>query len=419
MRRGDYILAITSGLLTVSEEGFDAAVTYFSKLYELQQPARPGYVSLASVSDNHELVNYLQWLREIRAAGVKAIHFYYSYEAKDHSLPAHIEAAFAGTQTLLMQVSTSRTTTTWWLRTMLSPQYEIAPQQFIELIDAQDKKDVLWNRVEELVNESNVMNSRPEVAAGEVALYLQSTEGREVYNFLVSDLVTEAQVECKVLETPFGIPDHLKSLLYQSDFQFPEDNWEPPGDPNELENKRARARSRLSSTQWYLQGIQQPWEMYVFTPVEMLSGASPERTAAVKEQFIDSLQQIAAFAKKIDSPFAEAFQVSEFLLTHDLPSGDFDEEHEKSIVTVLQKKGFSDQAIQAFQNNFSYTKDLHLLQWPAERIFGLCAVSLADVFGGMGSWNDVYPGEDQETYQQLSARLFESMKRYFAVVISV
>jgi 5-carboxymethyl-2-hydroxymuconate isomerase len=43
---------------------------------------------------------------------------------------------------------------------------------------------------------------------------------------------------------------------------------------------------------------------------------------------------------------------------------------------------------------------------------------MADVFGGMGSWNDIDPGEDAETYQRLSAELFEVMKRYFAALLS-
>lgn len=35
---------------------------------------------------------------------------------------------------------------------------------------------------------------------------------------------------------------------------------------------------------------------------------------------------------------------------------------------------------------------------------------MADVFGGMGSWNDLDPGDDGLEYQRLPADLFETMK---------
>ena len=48
------------------------------------------------------------------------------------------------------------------------------------------------------------------------------------------------------------------------------------------------------------------------------------------------------------------------------------------------------------------------------------AVSLADVFGGMGSWNDQwFDGPDQEVFEEVSAALFRSLNRYFESLVSV
>jgi hypothetical protein len=406
-----------------------------------------------------------------------------------------------------MQVTTNKATTTYRLRTLLSPQYEITPSLFVELINAQPLKEQLWKRIEDLINGSNSLNDRPAVPTGQIAQYLQSREGNEVYNFMVSQLVQEIQVELEVLEATLQIPGHLQSLLYQSDFSFGDENrytaflypeknvsreaieqlvnaqpfakdvwlqvesllreyasdtlpltgWPgvlhsldetalqdaahticraittlceqqkvqpiiPAGlltyfGPDEMDGKRARARSALNSKQWYLQSIQQPWEMYVFTPV-LVPAEQPQPSHQLKQQFISLLKEIAVLANKIQSPFAEAFMTSEFLLTQAWPAGKFDDDHENSIAGLLEAKGFSEQAVQVFKNTFSYTRDLNLLQFSPEKIFDLCAVSMADVFGGMGSWNDIDPGEDAAAYERLSGTLFETIKRFFAALLS-
>ena len=187
--------------------------------------------------------------------------------------------------------------------------------------------------------------------------------------------------------------------------------------PDELDGKRARARSRLSDDQWYLQGIRQPWELYLFTPLPVPVQA--ENTDHGREAFLGSLQQIIPFSQKIGSPFTETFLLSKFILSNTLPGGHFDEAHESNIVAALQQNGFSQYALETFRNTFSYIKDFHRLQWPAESILGLCALSLSNVFGGMGSWNDMDPGEDGEVYQRVSADLFEAIRKYFAELISV
>lgn len=512
MKRDDYILTLTSGLLTVDEPAFNTAIHQFGQFYELREPAKPGFVSIAGADAQHTPINYTEWLKGIRSEGIKAIHFYWHYEQAHPSMPAHIAAAFAGIPTLQMQVSTNKQVSTWRLRTLMSPQYEMKADQFIALIDAQQQPAIMWSRVEELVNESNRLNNRAIVAADQLKDYLQY-EGREEYNFLVSQIITEVQVECAVLEQPFVIPSALESLLHKSDFgslygrasdrepvflyptgsitkdellqlvnaqPFVSDKWQelerslqeytPAGipasgypaalqsldeaaiqelshtlcraiavcceqhntqpvipanllhciGPNELGGKRARARSRLSGgDQYYLASIQQPWQLYLFTPVANTS-VTPSATtqSEIQSHFVSTLKQTAALAKRMQTAYEEAFSLAEWLLSAEVPAGNFDEAHESAIVAAMTQKGFSEQATFVFKDHFSYMRELSLLQWSHEKIAGLCAISMADVFGGMGSWNDLDPGEEGVEYQRLSADLFETMKRYFAAVLS-
>lgn len=511
MKRDDYILAITSGLLTVEVAAFDNAVNYFGQFYELQQPARPGFVSIAGADAQQSPVAFVEWIKAFRAEDVKEINFYWAFEQTHPSMPAHIEAAFAGSQSLQMCVVTAKQVSHWRLRTLMSSLYEMTAHQFAALMDAQQQKELLWRRVEEVVNESNRLNERRQIESEKMKEYLQG-EGRDVYNFLVSQMITEVQVECEVLEQPFLIPEGFEGLLYKSDFgsffgpaddripvflyptgkvtkeelqqlvnaqpfaaevwgelekslaEYPLANIPSSGypaaldsldeaavqeishsvcraiaercgqhgaqpiipagllhciGPDELDGKRAQARSRLSGgNQYYLQSNQQPWELYLFTQVTD-PGVSPAETSNVKPHFISVLKQISALALKMQTPFAEAFSSAVFLSGNDLPEGDFNEEHENRIAAAMQEKGFSDQAVHVFRNHFSYMKDLHLLGWSSGKIFGLCAISMADVFGGMGSWNDLDPGDDGLEYQRLSADLFETMKRYFATIIGM
>lgn len=509
MKRDDYILAITSGLLTADEAAFDAAVNHFGQFYELKQPARSGFVSIAGADVQQAPVPFVEWISVFRKEQVKEVYFYWAYEQTHHSMPAHVEAAFAGAQSLQLCVITGNQTSHWRLRTLFSSQYEMTVQQFIALLDAQQQKETVWRRAEEVVNESNRLNDRPHIESANMKDYLQG-EGKDVYNFLVSQIITEVQVECEVLGIPFIIPEEMQGLLYKSDFgsfygsndgrvpvflyptgkvtgeelqklanaqPFAMEVWEElekslteypltnipssgypaaldaldeaavqeishslcraiavrceqhglqpiiPAEllhcigPDELDGKRAQARSRLSDgKQYYLQSNQQPWELYLFTPMPA-TGVLPVESGDLKSHFLSVLKQIAVLAEKMQTPFAEAFTSALFLSGVNVPDGNFNEEHENHIVAAMQEKGFSDQAGHVFSNHFSYMKDLHLLGWSSERIFSLCAISMADVFGGMGSWNDLDPGEDALEYQRLSADLFETMKRYFATLI--
>lgn len=191
--------------------------------------------------------------------------------------------------------------------------------------------------------------------------------------------------------------------------------------PDELEAKRIVARGKLDRSQYFLAGNTQPWEANTFERIE--NTVVPEISAPeeqLKATLLQALKDTGAFAAKNNSSYAEAFQLADYLLTGLLPEGNFDEAHKEKINQELKEFKFSDRAIENFSNVFYYAEELLIIGWEHKDIYAFYACSIADVFGGMGSWNDQYfeSEEENKKYQQLSAALFNALKRYFVVLLS-
>jgi len=191
--------------------------------------------------------------------------------------------------------------------------------------------------------------------------------------------------------------------------------------PDELEAKRIVARGKLDRSQYFLSPNTQPWEANTFERID--HPAVPEASAPeeeLKATLQQALKDTGAFAAKNNSSFAEAFQLADYLLTGLLPEGNFDEAHKEKIIQELKEFGFSDRAIENFSNVFYYAEELLIIGWKRQEIYAFFACSMADVFGGMGSWNDQYfePEEENITYQELSGALFNALKKYFVVLLS-
>ncbi|MBX9853851.1 MAG: hypothetical protein K2X86_19075 [Cytophagaceae bacterium] len=511
MKRNDYLLALTSGFLSAPEDELNQLYSEFGKYYEFYELGKAGQVSLGGRDSNDQEAGFVQWINSLRKEKIKNVDFVYgTFSSGD--LPNHIVSAFAGAQELLLQVTTSKGLKTFTLHTYFSPQSEMKPAQFIELIDAQTQKGKLWDRIIALLQESNEMNNRPAFEEKKIKEYLITREGEYVFDGMASQLMQEVQVECEVMKTPFIIPSALQSLFYKSEFDFgdsdreivffyatteltasevlllinaqpfKEEIWEKCAEdlsvypnplipvstagelkafaekmnvetasnfshtvcriicglceehhskpvvpssvkdkfgPDEQENARAQARSMLNSKQWFLTANQNPWELYFFELVSAATGEAPREIEEVKKDFRSVLQEIESFAVKIDSPFSEAFGLADYLLSDKVPSGNFDTAHLEAIKKDMLSKRFTDIALENFEARFSYCSEFKKFNWSSSRLFGLIAVSISDVFGGMGSWNDIYVESDPETYERLSAALFKNMKLYFAAMLSV
>ncbi len=513
MNRIDYIITLAKGILEAPAENVEELLTYFSAIFELKEIQKPGFVSLAAALDNGVEVSFTDWVKILREEKVKKC-VVRSAAQESEKLPAHIAAAFAGTQEYLFEVITEKTTHCYVIKNSYSPSYAITTELFSELIHAQTNSESLWKLVAQLITESNELNGRKAVEVSEVHAYLNSREGKGEFNFLASKLSEEMQIECAVAGTPFIFPEHLKHLFYQSDFSFFADDQreiaflyalkecspeelmqliyaQPFGDaiwlaceedistfplpdlpelkavdfekaikkqtketlnsnglvrvvcsairklseanqvrpiipealkevfgPNKEEYDKALVRGN-SKDRWYLKSNETPWEVCYFEsfPITTLTEQKNDLSKA-KQEFVQALSEIVAFAEKIESPYEEAFRLASYFLTDAVPAGNYDQLHLKSISNDMEGKGFSERSIQVLTNNFLYLEEWNKMKFATETILGLFAVKNAHQFGGMGSWNDQYVEEDPQTYERVSAQTFSAMKNYFAAILS-
>ena len=513
MKRIDYLITLTKGILEAPEKDLNNIIDYFSSVFEFHEIQKTGTVSLAAVLDNGSEVSFAEWVFALRKEKIKKC-LIRSVAYESDNLPAHIAAAFAGTQEYFFEIITEKALRCYIIKTFHSSPYEITPVLLATLIDLQIQKEKLWKLIAHLVTKSNEMNGRKAVDEKFIRDYLNTTEGKEVFNFLVLDFVEEIQIECIVSKNPFIIPEHLKYLFYQSDFSFGNEDGETAflyaekqvsaeelialvyaqpfiaeiwygceqglkeyqlpdvpvltADtieefiktqtaeqleitgitnlvcsvirtlceqhhvrpvipvrlqnsfaPNEEEYDKAVARGRPNKEKWYLQSARQNWEVCLFEPLPITTLLEPKDDFSLrKKQFVAALTEIENFAKKIDSPFAEAFRFANWFLEGKIPDGNFDAEHIEEIKIALQQAGFTERAIEIFHSNSFYLEEWHKMKYPFETISDLFAVKNADVFGGMGSWNDQYLENDYAEYDRVSAETFTTMKNYFAAVLS-
>jgi hypothetical protein len=283
---------------------------------------------------------------------------------------------------------------------------EVSGQELNQLITAQPFEDEVWQKL---------IQYNQEYASDRLPSYTTIQQWKENIGQLSGDTLTSAvSVGCRAIcdccdakgLKPI-IPAHLKKKL----------------GPDEEEAKRIEGRSKLEKSQWFLSANNEPWEVNLLHPVYSAESIPVNDTyIASRKAFQEAISPIAEFATKQQSNFAEAFELAKYLVSDTVPSGSFDEAHKERIIQELKNAPwqFSERAIENFSNVFYFSQELLLMNWEASRIYALFAVSIADVFGGMGSWNDEYHAseEDNNKHQQLSSTLYNALRNYFVSLIS-
>jgi len=422
MKRIDHLLALVTTLLRIPEEKFEQACATVNGIYVIDHVRKPGAISLgAHDGSNEEPLS--SWLRRLRREGILQATLF-GETSHQSDLPAHINAAFAGTSGLLLQITTITDTHTYSLQTSFSPAYEILPEQFIVLLDAQHDAKTVRNAVATQILESNQLNDRTLFEPDEVSTYLLTAEGRAIFAQSADELFREVQIECAVHGHDFIVPSSLQSLFVRSDspfgggFSAMTDELADSIGLSAEERKRAAARAELDSSRWKLQETREPWDYYVFVRVNHDWNTTTIDHEQARLRFISALHDIRQFATTINSPFAEAFRLSEAILTTPLPTGNYDDEHIALTADHLKNSGLSEHAIATFGDTAWMARLFITLDWDDMRIRDLMAVRFADVFGGMGSWNDQYIENDYEKYDAISATMFDAMQNFFASLLS-
>ncbi|RYY56570.1 MAG: hypothetical protein EOO09_05930 [Chitinophagaceae bacterium] len=272
--------------------------------------------------------------------------------------------------------------------------------ELLQLVAAQSFAGGTWTRLNETIKEYNDPDM-PTVDPGQWEETLSGMEPATLQRYVMP----VCRSICTLCEEA-----GIKPLI-------PEDLRDAFG-PDETDQKRASARSKDASRVYSLSNNGQPWEYYQFEELEGISALPDLNVRDAKTDFSVSLEKICVLAAKMNSPYEEAFGLALFLAGETPEESTYTDSMVEATAGRLAASGFSERAVENFRANTWMTQSYSTLGWNAYRISQLMALSTADVFGGMGSWNDEYAENDQALYEQLSAELFRALRNYFAVVVA-
>jgi hypothetical protein len=279
---------------------------------------------------------------------------------------------------------------------------DVSGVQLLHLIEAQGFSARIWqiaadrSRLCELLEEEYDLNAFPDIAAHDWPDYLASASKDEAWE-ICEELVELVRLECESTNTQPVIPDDLEDVF----------------GPDEEERRRLHFRGRLQhDLGWWICEVDQPKMFYVLDRVECadaINPAPPLRRA--RRDFIAALCAIRDFARRIDSPFLDAFEFALQLAAHAEGDGEPD--------LAALRRSDPDRSAADWQTVDRFTELFAPFGWGANRLLGLAAMSAADVFGAMGSWNDQgFEGDDDVVFRSVSAQLFSALNRYFDATIS-
>ena len=283
----------------------------------------------------------------------------------------------------------------------LYPERKVTGKELITLICAQKADAIIWKLIQEDLEEYP-LDLFPLTAASELEDTINSLTDEVLYDsglvFSVCNAIRKFSKEQGIRPI---IPFEIKEAFSPSDKEYD------------------KAVERGMSNRWYLQSNKKAWEFYLFEPVAItMQLDSKEVFEQSKQAFLKALSDIELFAHKINSPLEEAFRLSHYFLSDEVPNGDFNENHLSEIVKDIISKGFLFVFVEIVNNNFFYIEEWNKMKYNRNSICGLFALTVSDVFGGMGSWNDQYVDEYPEEFERISSQTFMARKKYFIALMS-
>ena len=273
---------------------------------------------------------------------------------------------------------------------------EATVHDFAALVDAQPQAKKIWDRVAEHLNLNRYSEDAEEVdAAGARDKLLRDPEG--FWELSVDHLMKQWQGVCRGHGVEPIIPEAQRGLVR-----------------SEREEQLARDKGFIPPEErLYQLETPESYQVLLFRELEMVP---PELFTSVpsigveREEFVGALCEAQAFAEKEHSPFFEAFKLARFVLETDawrLSDERLSDERVEVLRKTVEDAGFSEQASEVLGRKVGVLSYFEQFQPSEDKLRGLLACALANVFGGMGSWNDQYfeTPEAQGTYERVSARL--------------
>lgn len=158
------------------------------------------------------------------------------------------------------------------------------------------------------------------------------------------------------------------------------------------------------------------WSFSCFAPMEGGTQRAPIQDGSrAVEVYARALEATASYARRIESPFAEAFALAGFFLrADDRGPGPLTLASPVDIAAWqarIGELGFSEQARDVIGRHLPICNDLGFFKWSETTLRRLLACDIGDVFGAMGSWNDQLFDEEGA---RLSNELLRALRDCFA-----
>ena len=289
---------------------------------------------------------------------------------------------------------------------------EVTANELMMLVTAQPFAQLVWEKTNAQLSEFPEPELIP-IAVNEWPARLEAMDGAVLQRY-ASCICRAICILCEEQELKPVIPSEVADAF----------------GPDERDQLRASLRSKEDQF-WSLRPTSSPWEYYQFTLIndpgldfgKLLSASRPGSLVESRKQLTDVLSEIQSFAGTIQSPFQEAFHLAGFLLSELTVAGPaavtWAAMEEKLQQAGETQTAFSETALQHFGASRWIAEQFEGFGWSPAASLDLVATGIADVFGGMGSWNDAYIELDRETYHRLSSELFLELRSHLAILLSV
>lgn len=280
---------------------------------------------------------------------------------------------------------------------------DVSARALLGLIEAQDFAPAIWQfaanrkRLKQELDASVELDEFPTIAASAWPRFLARLPDDEVWR--VADVLLElVRIECAHRGVQPRIPEEL------ADFFGPDDE-----DRRWLELDE-RLEHGLS---WAIRETDEPITLRILDSIDGQAPLASElQMAQARQRFIDAAIVAEDYADRVDSPFLPAFGTARRLAIlagdagpldmAELASPDLDWPPDLWEVIELTLVGFSPFA------------------WRADRLLGLAAISVMEVFGHAdASGAQGFEDEDEDLVRSVTSTLYSALNRYFEALVSI
>lgn len=278
---------------------------------------------------------------------------------------------------------------------------EVCGEQLLRLVEAQPFSARIWQVVgnrsllEDVLQGEYDLDDFPDVPPASWPGFLRRLPADDVWT-VRDELVEITRLECESRRTQPVIPDALSEVF----------------GPDEEDRRRLHFRHRLQNDLgWWSRANDHPSMLFVLDQIDRVASFDAMPLGEARRAFVTALQAVSAFARRVQSPFVTAFDLALLLAAH--AEGETEPD-----LTALQRS-LSDRFGESWESVALSVAPFRCFGWGADRLLGLAAISAADVFGGMGSWNDQgFTDGDEARFHAVSEALFTALNRYFESILS-